>query len=162
MNKHEIYDHLRGLGIEFRVAEHAAVFDMSEIDAADIPDRQLIAKNLFLRDDLKRNYYLLTLKGGARADLKGIRKQCGTRRLSFAGDEELFDILSLRPGCVSPLGLLNDEERRVIFLIDADLAMPESVIGIHPADNTATVFLKTSDLLSVVKKHGNEVGVVRI
>ena len=36
------------------------------------------------------------------------------------------------------------------------------LIGIHPNDNTATVWLKAEDLIGIVKEHGNEVNVVEI
>ena len=34
--------------------------------------------------------------------------------------------------------------------------------GVHPNDNTATVWLKAEDLVELVKKHGNAVNVVEL
>ncbi len=36
------------------------------------------------------------------------------------------------------------------------------LIGIHPNDNTATVWLKTEDLLNIITEHGNEIEIVSI
>ena len=36
------------------------------------------------------------------------------------------------------------------------------LIGIHPNDNTATVWLKTEDLIDIIKEHGNQVNLVKI
>ena len=36
------------------------------------------------------------------------------------------------------------------------------IIGIHPNDNTATVWMKVEDLLEIVKEHGNQVTVIEI
>lgn len=36
------------------------------------------------------------------------------------------------------------------------------LIGVHPNDNTATVWLKTTDLIDIITEHGNEVEAVRI
>lgn len=36
------------------------------------------------------------------------------------------------------------------------------LIGIHPNDNTATVWLKVEDLIEIIKEHGNEVNIVEV
>lgn len=36
------------------------------------------------------------------------------------------------------------------------------IIGVHPNDNTATVWLKVEELIEIVKEHGNQVIVVEI
>ena len=82
------------------------------------------------------------------------------RPLTFASEEELFALLKLTPGSVTPLGLLSDGERKVKLYIDSDLAA--GLIGVHPNENTATVFLKTEDLIGLIKEHGNEVYTVEI
>ena len=53
-----------------------------------------------------------------RVDLMGFRRQHGLRALSFASTEELFSIMELTPGAVTPLGILNDTESRVHFYLD--------------------------------------------
>lgn len=49
---------------------------------------------------------------------------------------------------MTPLGLLNDEERKVVLFLDADLV--DGIIGVHPNDNTATVWMRTADPVRVV------------
>lgn len=66
--------------------------------------------------DKKNNYYLIIVKGDKRVDLKEFRKKYHTKHLSFAKEEELLSILKLTSGSVSPLGLLNDKEKRLFFL----------------------------------------------
>lgn len=56
---------------------------MEEADAVDLPYPEWGAKNLFVRDDKKRNYYLITMKGNKRVDLKAFRRQRGLRALSL-------------------------------------------------------------------------------
>lgn len=36
------------------------------------------------------------------------------------------------------------------------------LIGVHPNDNTATVWLKTRDLIKLVQQYGNTVNIVKI
>ena len=69
-------------------------------------------------------------------------------------------IMKLIPGAVTPLGLLEDEDRKVTLYLDA--AFGDGLIGIHPNDNTASIWLKASDLVRVIEEHGNTVNVVEI
>ena len=139
------------------ITEHKAVYNMAELAELVIPYPEADAKNLFIRDDKKRNYYLITVKGDKRIDLKEFRAKHGTKPLSFASESDLMDILGLMPGAVTPLGILNDDARRVKVFIDSALAGENGLIGVHPNENTATVWMKTADLVSIIKDHGNMV-----
>ena len=107
------------------------------------------------------------MKGSKRVDLKAFRQRHGTKALRFASAEELADILGLLPGHVTPLGLLpghvtplgllNDEERRVKAYLDAAFLDPPGLVGVHPNENTATLFLRTGDLIAILRDHGTEV-----
>lgn len=163
MNKQDIYAFLDDLGIWHEITEHAAVFTMGELTDVVLPYHDADAKNLFVRDDKKQNWYLITVKGDKRVNLKEFRKTHGTRPLSFASADELKAVLGLFPGSVSPFGLLNDTERKVRFYLDADFVnSPDGMVGIHPNDNTATVALKAADLIDIIKTHGNAVEVVTL
>lgn len=161
-DKQAIYDLLKEKGIWYDVVEHPAVFDMEALGELDLPHAEYNAKNLFVRDDKKRNYYLITVRGEKRVDLKDFRKKQGTRRLSFASPEDMEALLGLTPGSVSPLGLLNDREHRVHYYLDQDLAGEEALVGMHPNENTASIWLKSADLIALIQEHGNEVTVVEI
>lgn len=160
MKKTEVYQYLTEQNIPYEITEHRAVFNMEELDAVELPYPEWDAKNLFVRDDKKKNYYLITVKGDKRVNLKEFRKQHGLRNLSFASSEDLLEIMGLQPGSVSPLGLLNDEERRVHFFLDAEF--DGNKIGIHPNENTATIWLATKDLMELIEEHGNDAEFVEI
>lgn len=162
MNKKQIYDYLVEKNISYEITEHKAVYNMNELSQIDIPYPEADAKNLFVCDDKKRNYYLITIKGDKRVDLKEFKKNHNTRSLSFASENDLMHILNLRPGSVTPLGILNDKEIKVTVFIDKDFIEAPGLIGIHPNDNTATVWLKTDDLINLIKEHGNQVYIVQI
>ena len=159
MTKQETYDYLTTYGVDFEVTEHPAVFNMAEVAEIPLPHPEADAKNLFVRDDKKLHYYMITVQGDKRVDLKKFRKQHGLRNLSFASAEDLRSILDLIPGAVTPLGILNDQERRVELYLDAAFS---ELIGVHPNDNTATVWIKTDDLIRIITEHGNKVRVVEI
>lgn len=82
MTKNEIYGFLREKGILYEVTEHKAVYNMKELADVELPHPEADAKNLFVRDDKKRNYYLITVKGNKRVDLKEFRRENGTRPLT--------------------------------------------------------------------------------
>ena len=106
MNKTETYQYLTDRGISYEVTEHGAVYNMEELAAVDLPYPDCDAKNLFVRDDKKRNYYLITVKGEKRVNLKEFRKAHGLRNLSFASADDLMTIMGLIPGAVTPLGIV--------------------------------------------------------
>lgn len=162
MNREETLTVLKQNGIEFELFEHLAIFNMEEAAEIDLPWPEDEAKNLFVRDDKKRNYYLITVKGDKRIDLKQFRKEHGTRALSFASAEDLQAKLKLAPGTVTPLGLLNDDSCSVILYLDEDFQSGSQRIGVHPNDNTATVHLKTDDLIRLLKAHGTQVKLIPI
>jgi len=157
MNKQQIYDYLQKNSIWHEITEHKAVYNMAELAEVPCPYPEADAKNLFVRDDKKQNYYLITVKGEKRVNLKAFRKAQGMRNLSFASAEDLLTRLALIPGAVTPLGVLNDETRSVQVFLDQDFLQEPGLVGVHPNENTATVWLKTEDLIRIIREHGNEV-----
>lgn len=162
MDKKQIYEYIKNKQIWYEITEHKAVYSMSEISEVEIPYPEADAKNLFVRDDKKENYYLITVRGNKRVNLKKFRKENNTRPLSFASEKELEEIIQILPGSVSPLGILNDKENKVKVFLDKEFIEKTDIIGIHPNDNTATIWLKTKDLINIIKEHGNKVELVEI
>ena len=161
MNKQEVYEFLQAKGVTYEVTEHKAVYNMDELAEVELPYPEADAKNLFVRDDKKSSYYLITVRGSKRVDLQEFRKAYGTRRLSFASAGDLERLLGLFPGSVTPLGLLNNTEKNVKLFLDSDFA-DDDLIGVHPNENTATVWLRAGDLVRLIREHGNEVETVEL
>ncbi len=160
MNKKETYQFLNDHGVDYEITEHKAVFNMEELNAIELPYPDWDAKNLFVRDDKKKNYYLITVKGDKRVDLKEFRKKHGLRVLSFASADDLMRFMGLTPGSVTPLGLLNDTEHHIHFYLDSEFV--GNRIGIHPNDNSATVWLYADDLVKLLQEYGSNVEIVEI
>ena len=140
-------------GVPFTRQEHPAIFTMEEMEALHLPGEADIAKNLFLRDDKKRAYYLVVMPEDKPANLKALRAMLESRPLRFASGDDLEAILGLRAGAVSPLGVLNDDERRVQVVLDEELRGYEG-LGIHPNENTATLHVPLADVLALFDAHG--------
>ena len=157
MNKQEIYSLLKEKALWHEITEHKAVFNMAELYQIETPYPAADAKNLFVRDDKRRNYYLIVVKGDKKVDLKEFRRRNSTRPLSFASEQELLEQMGLTPGSVTPFGILNDAGRQITVFLDSGFLSPPGLIGVHPNENTATVWMKTADLIDIMKEHGNPV-----
>ena len=120
MNKEDIYNFLKEKNISYEVDEHEAVFNMEELSGIDLLYPEADAKNLFVRDDKKSKYYLISVKSDKRVDLKEFKEKYNTRRLSFGSSDDLLAILNLTPGSVTPFGLLNDNDLKVTFYVDKE------------------------------------------
>ncbi len=160
MNK-EIFEKLKELEIEYKMIEHPAAFTMEEIAEYDLHSHGHIPKNLVLRDVKGTRNMLVVLHGDKRADLRLIRDEIDSTKLSFASDERLDKFLKVEKGSVSPFGVIYDTERELEIYFDADLKN-EEIVGCHPNDNRATVFLKFSDLVTYVKSCGHTISYIKV
>ena len=161
MTRLEILEMLADLNISHHVIDHPAAHTVEEMDDLALPDTDQIAKNLFLRDDKKQHYYLVSIQKDKTVNLKALRSLLGTRPLSFASEEDLSACLGLKKGAVTPFGLLNDVEQKACFVLDQDL-LPLPRIGVHPNENTATVWLPPGDLVTIMESRGKLVRIVQL
>lgn len=153
MEKQQVYDFLKDRGVAHDIVEHPAVFTVEEVMALSPPEPETWAKNLFLRDGKKRNYLIITMPDSKRTDLKTLEGMLGLKHLKFASEDDLMKYLRLTKGSVTPLGILDDEERKVSVYIDS--CFRGRRISIHPCDNTSSVYMNADDLLDIIREHGN-------
>lgn len=156
-----VYDVLEQLKIPFERHEHPPVFTVEEAARHWAAVTAAHCKNLFLRNKKGTTHYLVILEHTKQADLSHLVKRLGDDRLSFASPERLMTHLGLTPGAVSPFGLINDRERRVQVVIDADLKSAER-IAFHPNVNTATIVLAGADFQRFLAWCGNPVRYVTL
>ena len=145
----QIYKRLEELGVSYEVHHHDPIDTMEAAVELDEKIGIEMCKNLFLSTRHKSEYYLLFMIGHKKFRTGPVSKEVGVPRMTFGDYEAMWDFLSIRPGAVSPLGLLNDAEHKVQLLIDQDVMNMERV-SVHPCVNTATVVLSLSDLLEKV------------
>lgn len=160
-DKNSIYALLNNRHIHFTYTEHRPVYSMEELDVLEIPADAVICKNLFLRNNNGKQHFLLSVPADTPVDLKELAVKLASSRLSFASAERLEKYLGLQSGLVSPFGLLNDTSKSVIFISSKDLS-PATIIGIHPNDNTATVWLAFGDLLALLSELSIEVKLIEL
>lgn len=142
-----LYEVLNNLNIEYKQVEHEPVYTVSEAKKVDMSLKGVGCKNLFLID--KKEYYLVILEENKKANLKEIGKLVGKTHLSFVREKELYDILGLIPGSVSPFGIINDKENKVTLIIDKELKNKRLLF--HPNTNTKTVSIEYTDLIKFIE-----------
>ena len=80
-----------------------------------------ICKNLFLCNRQKTQFYLLCMGPDKPFHTKDLSHQIGSARLSFAPEEELWELLHCTPGSATILGLMNDPDHRVRLLMEREV-----------------------------------------
>lgn len=157
-----VYRFLDNLGIAYQTVCHDAAFTMEECGEVERTIGVMIPKNLFLCNRQKTRYYLLMMPGDKVFKTKFLSSELGCARLSFAEEEQMVDLLGIHPGAVSPMGLINDHDRKVLLVIDSELLQYE-YFGCHPCVNTATVRLSMRDLMDcIVPESGHQYKVVNL
>jgi Ala-tRNA(Pro) deacylase len=152
---------LEKLGIAYVKHEHSAVFTCEEAEkwCGNIPGGK--SKSLFLRNRNGDKHFLVIMEAEKKLDMKGLAVLLGESKLSFASEERLQKYLKLTPGAVSPFGLINDEKKEVVVIIDQDL-LKHSRLSYHPNVNTATLELATKDFRKFLVSTGNTVKILQL
>lgn len=147
-----VYELLDTLTIDYQRLDHEAAATIA--DCHDV-DRILgieLCKNLFLCNSAKTDFYLLLMPGDKKFKTKELSSQIQSSRLSFADAQYMEQFLNITPGAVSVMGLMNDREHRIKLLIDRDVCEQE-FLGCHPCVNTASLKIKTDDILTKFLPH---------
>ncbi len=134
---------LDDLGLKTSTLHHEAVFRVGEGDdiKSQLPGAH--TKNLFLKDD-KGQLWLISAEQKTQINLKALPKIIGSGRLSFGSEDRLYNALGVRPGSVTALGLVNDPDHRVRFVLDKTLHDAD-IVNFHPLTNTATTALPQAE-----------------
>ena len=155
------YERFEKLGINYERVDHPAVYTMEEMDSLGIFNKGVVGKNLFLRDNKGHRHFLIFVFGDKHANLEAIQNELGIKHVSFGSAERLDKYLGLTKGSVSPLGVINDTDAAVEFIIDNEFK-DFPCVGVHPNQNTSTVWLSFEDLIKVIKENGNKIDFINI
>ena len=150
----DLYALLDTLRIPFQRIEHPALDRIADFDQAGISLPGQGIKNLFLRDRKGKRYFLLVVGAYKTVDLERLAAQIDVNRLGFASSERLEQFLRVKPGSVTPFGLINDGEQAVELLLDDGLD-PDKLVGFHPLVNNSTVCLSYADFLRFIDHTGH-------
>ena len=156
----ELYDVFQRIGItEYKVHEHKAIFSTKEAEEAGLVMAGLNLKNLLIKDKKTEHFFMIILEDHRQMDAKHFKSLTGWGKIRFAKEEEMWDLLRLPPGSVSPFGLLSDKAHRVTVVLEKLIteAAAEELVNFHPNRNTATLSLQKRDFLKFLEYIGTEV-----
>ena len=111
-------------------------------------------KNLFFRNHKGNRHYLVIFNCMKQLAIHELEQRLKQGKLSFASEARMDKYLGLKPGSVSPFGIINDEEHHVYLYIDKNLLKSER-LSFHPNDNTATCVISKDDLIKFLDTMGN-------
>jgi Ala-tRNA(Pro) deacylase len=157
----DLIAYLDRLGIATRTLEHPPLHTVEQSQAlrGNIPGGH--TKNLFVKDK-KGRLFLLVLGEETSVDLKRVHEKIGGQgRVSFGSAELLQEVWGVLPGAVTPFGAINDTERRVTVVLDAEM-MRQERLNFHPLVNTRTTGLASDDLARFLQATGHKPLVVAL
>ena len=132
-------------GFDFDVHEHAPLFTVDDSNKLRGKIKGSHSKNLFLKNK-KNKFYLISCEEFSEINLKETSKSLGLGHISFAKEENLTNLLGVRPGSVTPFGLLNDNENKIEFYLEEKL-LDSEFVNFHPLINTATITMKSKEFI---------------
>jgi Ala-tRNA(Pro) deacylase len=145
---------LQNLEITYEIYEHPplntieiALNYWKDIDATH-------CKNLFFRNHKGNQHFLVIIKDTTPFDIHSLEKTLKQGKLTFGSEKRLEKYLGVKPGSVSPFGLINDHEKHVIVFLDEQLHTSKK-ISFHPNDNTASLVISYSDFMRFLNHCGN-------
>jgi Ala-tRNA(Pro) deacylase len=149
----ELFARLDALGIRHVTHRHPPLHTVAESVRlrGTLPGGH--CKSLFLKDR-KGGLWLVVVLEDRRLDLNALSARLGAPRFSFGSAELLHGVLGVTPGSVTPFALVNDCERRVAVVLDADM-LEHDPLNYHPLVNTATTAIAPADLLRFVAACGH-------
>ena len=103
-------------------------------------------KNLFFRNHKGNRHYLVCFDCEQSMAIHDLEHLLHQGKLSFASEQRMERWLGLKPGSVSPFGLINDPENHVHLFLDSKLRDYPS-LSFHPNDNRATVVIELKEFL---------------
>lgn len=154
------FDLLEELGIAYDCVSSDSADTMEKCAEVSAVLGVPICKNLFLCNRQKTQFYLLAMGPDQPFHTKDLSAQIGSARLSFAPEEQLWELLHCTPGSATILGLMNDKEHAVRLLMEREVYEAE-YLSCHPCICTSSLKLKTKDILEKFLPHtGHDVTVV--
>ena len=110
-------------------------------------------KSLFLKDGGGVLWLLVALET-RRIDLKRLADTLGAPRFSFGSPGLLYEALGVRPGGVTPFGLVNDTADRVKVVLDRAM-LDHEALNCDPLQNDRTTAIGPADLLRFIASCGH-------
>jgi Ala-tRNA(Pro) deacylase len=149
-----VYQYLKELKISFDYYEHPPIPTIEDAKIHKWWIDAVFCKNLFFRNHKGNQHYLVIVHHDSQLGITALEKKLKQGKLSFASEPRMEKYLGLKPGSVSPFGLLNDKEHHVHIFFDSKLK-EATKLSFHPNDNRATLVLQANDFWRYMDSVGN-------
>ena len=152
LTKQDIFDLLKKRKIKFEYQDHIPLYTMEDAKNAALVNKGIVLKNLFVRDKKGTAHFLVCVPGDTAVDLKELAAAFGQSSLSMASPERLMEQLGVMPGAVSPFNALHNPNIPVVW---SKTVKDSDIVGVHPNDNSCTVWIRSMDLQMLLMRNGN-------
>jgi len=150
----KLYNVLEKLGIVVEYHEHPPVPTVEEAEKYWKGIDSTHCKNLFFRNHKGNKHYLVILHYKRKLQIRDLEQHLKQGKISFASEKRLQKYLGIKPGSVSPFGLINDSENHTHVFIDKELQKAER-LSFHPNINTASLIIFFDDFITFLEDTGN-------
>lgn len=157
----QVLEKLKVLDIEYEIVNHKPALTTEQADSFIKGIEGVRTKTMFLRNRKKTQYFMLIMDGKIRMNMTAFANKVGAKRIQMASADDLFEMMKLSPGVVSPFGLLNNVNRDIHIYFDKEI-MLEKRMSFHPNTNEKTIFVRTTDIIKYIKSLGYEVHTIEL
>lgn len=161
MGYDNVKEYLNSMGIQFKIVEHEPAYTTEEADKYIEGYDGVRTKTMFICNKKKTNYYMIIMDDSKRLDMNKFKEIVSEKQMKMASEEALNQKLGIKPGMVSPFGLLNNDEKDVKIYMDKEI-ITEEIMTFHPNDNTKTLFITTNDLFKYLENIGYEINIIEL
>lgn len=149
-----VFDFLDKHQIAYECYHHPAAATIAEAMQYWKNDGSVHCKNLFFRNHKGNRHYMVCFPSNMELPIHDLERKLHQGKLSFASPERMMKYLALKPGSVSPFGLINDTENHVHLFLDKSL-QTASLLSFHPNDCRATVVIARDEFDKYLRVIGN-------
>ena len=161
MGYDKVKEYLNIIGIQFKIIEHEPAYTTEEADKYIEGHDGVRTKTMFICNKKKTNYYMIIMDDSKRLDMNKFKEIVSEKQMKMASEEVLKEKLGVKPGMVSPFGLLNNDEKDVKIYMDKEI-ITEEIMTFHPNDNTKTLFITTKDLFKYFENIGYKLNIIEL
>ena len=150
----KVFDYLEEKKIVYNYYEHPEAPTIAIAKEYWKNDGSKHCKNLFFRNHKGNKHYLVILDCEQEVEIHDLEHRLHQGKLSFASPVRMDKYLGIKPGSVSPFGLINDIENHVHLFLDKNLQY-QKLLSFHPNDNRATVVISQEEFNRFLQEVGN-------
>lgn len=147
-----IYESLEKAGINFLRIESDPGVSMDDCLNIDRAFGIETVKTILLTNRQKNKFWLYVTHARKSFITKEFGASLQIPRVSFADEELMIKVLGTRHGAATPFGLLREEARDVIFVMDKDVADREKIV-LTDGDPCGFIAISNNDLFRLLGRN---------